>query len=303
MPFYIESEFINLNLTQLSRSIIEQDAAIFSMSKKVDFSLGKLINKVLSNITIEDFSWISNDYISMRDKGSYFKIRLNNKTLHFLSTLCECLDESLSASFENSIPLLIKCIFESYTRLIFADRERLVLKDFLIAIDNAIKKHQQIKLTLYNTETTWLSPLSVNLAKEGSFSYLVGLDTNRSLKTIRISRISQLLSMKKALVPTKDERMEIDKRLAKYGPTFASQNTQLIKVRLSPKGVQKYEYSVIHRPIHTCIEDDNIYVFECSEMQALYFFFRFAGEAEILEPASLRNKFKDLYAAGNAIYE
>lgn len=303
MPFYIESEFINLNLTQLSRSIIEQDAAIFSMSNKVDFSLGKLINKVLSNISIEDFSWISNDYISVRDKGSYFKIRLNNKTFHFLSSLCECLDEDLSATFENSMPLLIKCIFESYTRLIFADRERIVLKDILMTIDHSIKKHQQLKLTLFNTKTTWLSPISVNLAKEGSFSYLVGLDSNRSIKTVRISRISQLLSMKKALIPTKDERIEIDKRLAKYGPTFAAQNTQLIKVRLSPKGIQSYEYSVIHRPIHTCIENGNIYVFECSEMQALYFFFRFAGEAEILEPLSLRNKFKDLYTAGKKIYD
>ena len=50
--------------------------------------------------------------------------------------------------------------------------------------------------------------------------------------------------------------------------------------------------------MHIAIEEDNVYVFCCSEMQAIYFFFRFAGDVEILEPLSLRNKFRDLYTAG-----
>lgn len=50
--------------------------------------------------------------------------------------------------------------------------------------------------------------------------------------------------------------------------------------------------------MHIAIEDNNVFVFQCSETQALYFFFRFAGDAEILEPLSLRNKMRDLYQAG-----
>ena len=80
-----------------------------------------------------------------------------------------------------------------------------------------------------------------------------------------------------------------------------------IKIRFTPKGLLRYEYSVIHRPVHPQVEIDAktnefIYIFHCSEKQALYFFFSFANAVEILEPLSLRQKFIDMYRRGYEQY-
>ena len=49
-------------------------------------------------------------------------------------------------------------------------------------------------------------------------------------------------------------------------------------------------------------DDSDIFVFHCSEKQALYFFFSYANDVEILEPLSLRQRFIDMYRRGYAQY-
>ena len=120
----------------------------------------------------------------------------------------------------------------------------------------------------------------------------------------RLSRIKFLKTKGKAVFPATEQ---IDEALAEFGPTFFGEPTIDIKIRFTRKGLLRYEYSVIHRPVHTRIESDvksdsDIYIFHCSEKQALYFFFSFANDVEILEPLSLRQRFIDLYRRGYEQY-
>ena len=91
--------------------------------------------------------------------------------------------------------------------------------------------------------------------------------------------------------------------MSEFGATFITQPIIEVKVKFTEKGLESYKYSVIHRPIHIAAEDNNVLIFRCSEMQALYFFFRFAKDAEIIEPLSLRNSFRQLYREGLETYE
>lgn len=95
--------------------------------------------------------------------------------------------------------------------------------------------------------------------------------------------------------------MKINEDLAEFGPTFIEDDIQEIVIRfLSNSARQSYEYSIIHRPIHNEVIDGkrNIYKFRCSLKQAEFFFFRFAGDIEILSPDELKAWFIDMYQKG-----
>jgi hypothetical protein len=66
----------------------------------------------------------------------------------------------------------------------------------------------------------------------------------------------------------------------------------VVRARLSELGQQIYERNITHRP-HIIKQENDIYEFECSEIRAKLYFPQFLGEVEILEPANLREWFKD----------
>jgi len=149
----------------------------------------------------------------------------------------------------------------------------------------------------YNGTSIVVTPISIVPSKEGTFQYLIGKEKS-SILSIRLSRIEQIKIFGKSARISETELHQINADLSESGATFITEPKVKIKVKFSAKGLKSYEYSVIHRPLHIDIENNNTYVFHCSEKQALYFFFRFASDVEILEPLSLRNKMRDLYQAG-----
>ena len=202
-----------------------------------------------------------------------------------------------------SVTQYIKCLLESYARINFLDREKLILKKTVIEpIENAIRQNKAIRIKFSN-QLIELSPYKIVPSKEGTFQYLVGV-VDGKWAAYRLSRIKFLKTKGKAVFPATEQ---IDEALAEFGPTFFGEPTIDIKIRFTRKGLLRYEYSVIHRPIHTRIESDakgngDIYVFHCSEKQALYFFFSYADDVEILEPLSLRQRFIDMYRHGYEQY-
>ena len=77
-----------------------------------------------------------------------------------------------------------------------------------------------------------------------------------------------------------------------------------IKVKLTPKGKQKYIEQVHMRPsgkLEHNSEDE--YIFTCPERQAEYYFWKFGKDAEIISPPALREKFTLSYKEALALYE
>ena len=304
--FYQESDHIHINLTNLAQKVLESDRIIFESSSDNHLTRTQLVNTIIQNFD-NDFE-LDHSLIDLRDAGMYFKLRLNIVTIKLINT-----DRDYRANLQTikdwSVPQFIKCLLETYARLPFIEREKLLLKNSIIEpILNAIARNKAVSVT-YGYEDYKVVPICIAPAKEGTFQYLVCLLEDERVGSFRLSRLQKVKPLGKTRSIPEGILKNIEEDLSEFGPTFIKEDKVRVKVRLTQKGILSYQYSVIHRPIHVDVEHligkdaEDVFVFRCSEMQALYFFFRFAGEAEILEPQSLRDKFRNLYQAGLNKYQ
>lgn len=295
---YDLSEHINLNITHLAQKILDSDRLIFGLSQGRKLSFGTLVNTIIASYD-NDFP-LTESLIKKKDYQAHKKMRLSHSAIEALTDYTEP-DYPFEGKY--TVTQYVKCIIESYARVNFLEREKLILKKSLIEpIENAIFRNKMIKISFGNSDIE-LSPYKIVPSKEGAFQYLIGM-TNGEWRSYRLSRIKFIKAKGKAILPSIEQ---IDECLAEFGATFFGEPITDIKVRFTDRGLLRYEYSVIHRPVHTRIENDPktdspIYIFNCSEKQALYFFFSFAGDVEIVEPLSLRRQFIDMYRQGYKTY-
>ena len=292
------NEHINLNITHLAQKVLDSDRLLLGTAQEKGLSFGTIVNTIISSYD-DDFP-LTESLIKKKDYQSHKKMRLSRSAMDELTDYEE---NAYPLGGKYSVTQYIKCLLESYARINFLDREKLILKKTVIEpIENAIRQNKAIRIKFSN-QLIELSPYKIVPSKEGTFQYLVGA-VDGKWAAYRLSRIKFLKTKGKAVFPATEQ---IDEALAEFGPTFFGEPTIDIKIRFTRKGLLRYEYSVIHRPIHTRIESDakgnsDIYVFHCSEKQALYFFFSYADDLEILEPLSLRQRFIDMYRHGYEQY-
>ena len=292
------NEHINLNITHLAQKVLDSDRLLLGTVQEKGLSFGTIVNTIISSYD-DDFP-LTESLIKKKDYQSHKKMRLSRSAM---GALTDYEENAYPLSGKYSVTQYIKCLLESYARINFLEREKLILKKTVIEpIENAIRQNKAIRIKFSN-QFIDLSPYKIVPSKEGTFQYLVGA-VDGKWAAYRLSRIKFLKTKGKAVFPVTEQ---IDEALAEFGPTFFGEPTIDIKIRFTRKGLLRYEYSVIHRPIHTRIESDvkgngDIYVFHCSEKQALYFFFSYADDVEILEPLSLRQQFIDMYRRGYEQY-
>ncbi|MDE7439359.1 MAG: WYL domain-containing protein [Clostridia bacterium] len=310
--FYQYGDRVRINLTDLAEKVIFQsDLIIFEASADDHWTRNQFINMLIQNY--EGEFELNLDLLNGRD-GNYHLLRLNKNSLNLINSSTHPYKRNIrytggpwNKKFE--CPQFIKCLLETYARLPFIEREKLVLKNNVIKpITEAISAGRKLSVTYaYDIKIFYtVSPICIAPAKEGTFQYLVCTEDNGGLLSLRLSRIKEVNAERKKSNALSEFRIkEISEKLAEFGPTFVNEEEVTVKVRLSPAGISHYVYSVMHRPMHIDVEHESngrdaedVFVFRCSERQAQYFFFRFAGEAEILEPQSLREKFRNLYQSG-----
>ena len=68
-----------------------------------------------------------------------------------------------------------------------------------------------------------------------------------------------------------------------------------VVVKLTERGQKSYKTKLYSRPAKEPESSGDTYVFYCSPLQAYNYFFPFGKEAKIIEPTSLREKFKNSY--------
>lgn len=309
---YQVSDHVRVNLSDLAEKVIFQsDLKIFEASADSHWTENQFINMLIKNYD-GDFE-IDLDLLSNSD-GNYHSPRLNSDTLGLFN--------GANGSYKRNVkfkgdagdkkfrcPQFIKCLLETYARLPFIEREKIVLKKSVIKpINDAISEGEKLYLTYAHGNKAYyiVSPICIAPAKEGTFQYLVAIDNDGKMESFRLSRIKEVTAEREKALRLPEHRLkEISEDLAEFGPTFIKEKKVKVKVRLTKSGIISYEYAVMHRPMHYDVdylhdgkEGEDVFIFHCSEMQAQYFFFRFAGDVEILEPQSLRDKFRELYKAG-----
>lgn len=295
MEDFFFSEHIRINISKLAYKIIQQDLTIFSFTEKLTFNsfINKLIYLYVKN-SCESYVVIPG---LVKIKGTSYELRFNKDAMDEYNDSIDDLNKKYD--FPRTTQFF-KGILESYARLPFAKREIVLLQDYIDDINKAINNKKMIKLKTHNLDVE-IIPYKIVRAKEGTFSYLIGFDQDIKVHAIRISHIRYLKLFGKAPKIPEKILINTDEMIAEYGPTFVEEPMQDVEIQfLTDKARIGYEYSIIHRPIHTSIIDPekNIYLFKCSLKQAEYFFFRFAGEIKILKPIELRDRIVNAYKAG-----
>lgn len=315
---YYDNAHVRVNLSGLAQKIVSQDMVIFGSDSKwkTNGFINLLINRFLTNN--QEFAFFKLD-CSLKEKGLSLMIRPSEENRKALKSLFE------ASSYGHEIPewyspfrsdltpsSLFKTIIETYARLPMIEREFVVLKDTFDFINKGLREKRSIRISISGTTSKKLDivPYKVVPAKDGPYSYLIGLqlpDEGQKkyvIKALRISRIICESYLSHKDLPKETVLRDVDASLAEFGPTFLEEKPIDIKVCfLNDEGIAKYQYSIIHRPIHTKIENDSegrprIYTFHCSEKQAIYFFFRLVGYVQIVAPEELKNKFVKMYRAG-----
>ncbi len=80
-------------------------------------------------------------------------------------------------------------------------------------------------------------------------------------------------------------------------------NESEIYVKLTKAGVNKYHRQTHLRPSLVREQEDGVYVFKCTTVQAEFYFFKFGKDAEILFPIDLRERFESMYKDAANIYQ
>ena len=178
-------------------------------------------------------------------------------------------------------------LFVSYSKKTKNEREKIIFKDVLEVLNKAISKGVLACVLLKNESLmNGVSVFSVASSKDELFNYVLMYD-GKNNATVRLALVKAV-----SLLPTKakipDSSVEMFKRQIECGaqyPIYPSDN-ELIKVQFSERGKKLFQKIYLYRPTPVKIEGD-IYYFNCSKNQALYYFERFGDSALILSPKKL----------------
>lgn len=178
-------------------------------------------------------------------------------------------------------------MFISYSKINKTEREQIIHKDNYVLLKKAIKKGCHVCLVMNsNIVLKNLSVYSVSPAKDEMFNYALIFNGKQNI-TIRLASIRSVsLLPTKATIPA--ENCELFKRQIACAAQYPMYNTddEPIKVQLTPKGQKLFNKIYLYRPTPISIEGD-IYTFNCSANQLLYYFERFGDSALILSPKRL----------------
>ena len=201
--------------------------------------------------------------------------------------------ESVTIYIENvllkneSISSFYRRLFIAYSKKLKNEREKIIHKQNYELLINAVKKELQVCISLDNGHVyNDVSVYAIESAKDELFNYVLCFSDkkNRTLRLAKIKTVSILT--KNATIPEESQCM-FNRQIAcgaQY-PIYSTDN-EPIRVQLSAKGRELFDKIYLYRPIPMEIDGD-VYIFNCSANQVLYYFERFGSEALILSPKKL----------------
>lgn len=225
--------------------------------------------------------------------------RINNKNMEYL-TSSECKEEIF---YHEQISDYLKCLLEEYASLPYIKRERIFYKERYETAKQAIERGKLLKICTARGKWYHVYPYEIMEDPLSTRDYLVGYvkrtEESRSDKRIasfRLPRLKKIECLAASFRLTKDEIDKIRDKVEICSVQFLVEEQETIRVRLTERGVEKYWEQLHLRPVKdTDASSENEYVFQCTQRQAEYYFFKFGADVEILEPESLRKRFAEMY--------
>lgn len=186
-----------------------------------------------------------------------------------------------------SISSFYRRMFNSYVRKTKNEREKIIHKENYEILQKALKHGVQVCAQLDSGKIiNGLSVYAIASAKDELFNYVLGYNSD-SNSTVRLAKIKTVTLLSTPIYIPEENKKLLDRQIAcapQY-PMFKS-DKRLIKVELTDKGKSLFEKIYLYRPTPINVEG-NVYTFDCSHGQALYYFERFGNNALIISPRKL----------------
>ncbi len=209
-----------------------------------------------------------------------------------------------------SLSSFYRRMFLSYAQKTKNEREKIIHKESFELLQKAIKRGVQVCVQLQSGAVmNNLSVYSISPAKDELFNYVLAY-YNKHNATMRLASVKTVSLLSASSNIPEENKLLFERQIAcaaQY-PMYNTDN-EPIKVQLTEKGKKLFEKIYLYRPTPVSIDGD-IYTFNCSASQLLYYFERFGESALILSPKKLgifmRNyyyfalkKYKTIYKGNN----
>ena len=270
--------FINTLLVNFHEELLASEEKLQDEIKKALFSVPESYKKKAFDEIIKVIAK-RNDSTS-EEKGSVvfsFKpTKSSERVISYIENFA-LKNESLSSFYRR--------MFVAYSERLKNEREKIIYKENYELLCKAIQKNVQVCITLKADDKCYenMSLFSVSSSKDELFNYVLsfGRKTNYTFRLASIKNVYLLPD--KGEIPDK-YRILFERQVecgAQY-PMYPSDDL-LIKVQLTEKGKELFRRIYLYRPTPVSIEGD-IYTFDCSANQLLYYFERFGEHALIISP-------------------
>lgn len=241
-----------------------------------------------------------------KEKG--FKIRLNESNIKYL---CGEDSDCRENIYYDACSAYVKAILEEYCRKDFVEREMVYAKELFDQIGEAIVMERWVEVTFVSGEKVKIKPYAITTDPLSMYHYVIGyenvmgVDGKREKRSFscRIANLKRVRRMKKQAFISARDKKKLDSEIRSKGAQFMCEDVIRCTVRFTDMGIRLYNRMLHLRPIAVEIsEDGHIYTFECSQKQIEFYIFKFGGEAEVLSPEFLRDKFREKYQAAVNVY-
>ncbi len=205
-----------------------------------------------------------------------------------------------------SISSFYRRLFTSYSQKPKNEREKIICKQNYELLSKAINKSAQVLITLKSGDVIKeASVYTIGSSKDELFNYvLVYCKNNVTLRLAKIESVNVLNT--KASIPKENEDLFAKQVACAIQYPMYNTDDEPVKVQLTKEGKKLFEKIYLYRPEPIEIDGD-IYTFNCSKNQLLYYFERFGDRAIILSPKKhgifMRNYYWYAYKKYNSLYK
>lgn len=251
---------------------------------------------------IEDAVWQITKYISENsiDKSISTKEKRIKDKIHFRvnnnENQLECVLDACPVNVSRSE--FIANIIYSYLNNPQYERERIVFKEELKQLEDAIKNNQAIKIKSkydrnHNSDFQIIYPKEVCFSNEELFNYLLYkkiIKGKECARSIHLYNIDTIFTLPENCTFSK-EILNRFKRMKRNGAQFTINHNTEFKIQFTEKGLERYNtLNYLEKPValDKSNEKTRIFYFDCSDMQFRNYFANFYDEMEVLEPKEMR---------------
>ncbi len=307
-------EKIKISLSKETLALLKKDCEDFKITKNDNtINMNAFINILIVNF-LDEFS-AGEEKLHDEIKKALFPVPEAYKEKAFaeiISTLSKRIDAPVgkrdtttfsfkpTKSSEKTIIYIENVLLKNetmssfYRRMLLAyskktknEREKIIHSENYEALNKAILRGVRACVVLKNGDImNGVSIYSIASSRDELFNYVLAY-SDKNNHTVRLATIKSVsLMTEKAIIPEKNIKL-FEKQIengAQY--PFYPSDDEPIRVELTEKGKKLFQKIYLYRPIPVKIEG-NIYTFNCSANQALYYFERFGESALILSPKKL----------------